>query len=437
MLVEFSVGNFRSFKDPVTLSMVAANLKSRERSLDENTLFKVNDKLSILSSAAIYGPNASGKSNLIAAVYFMRDFVLNSSKETQSQEKIGIDNYKLSTVTENEPSFFEMVFILDDRQYRYGFELDTEKVTAEWLFYVPKSREARLFERDGQNIKVTDAFKEGKGLESRTRENALFLSVVAQFNGDLATKVLSWFRRMRVNRGVDNPNDISFAVSRFADAKNTDAISMLVKAMDLGIDELRAAKEVLRIPPLEDSDKNNVMASLKPFFESVKGMEFPRIKTVHKKYGPEGELMGTAVFDLQDHESAGTKRLFSLTIPILDALSTGRVLFVDELDARLHPIMTCNIIEAFNDKDINEKNAQLVFTTHDTNLLSNKLLRRDQIWFVEKDSFGSSHLYSLAEFRIRNDASFERDYIKGKYGAIPFVGNLKYLLGEEVDVEQE
>lgn len=353
MLVEFTVGNFRSFKERVTLSLVAANLKSREKALDENTVFRVNDKLSVLSSAAIYGPNASGKSNLIGAAYFMRDFVLNSSKETQSSESIGVASYSLSTETEDKPSFFEVVFVLNGRQYRYGFEADSKSIFAEWLFYVPKSREARLFERDGQDIKVADAFKEGKGLELRTRANALFLSVAAQFNGELASSVLSWFRRMRVNRGVDNPNDLSFAVSRFANEKNAEAVSLLVKSMDLGIDELRSAKETLRLPPSYSG--NDVLDSLKPFFESVKDLELPRIKTVHKKYGPTGEVVGSTIFDLQDHESAGTKRLFSLTIPILDALNSGRVLFIDELDARLHPIMTCSIIEAFNDRDVNKK----------------------------------------------------------------------------------
>jgi hypothetical protein len=387
----------------------------------------------VLSSAAVYGPNASGKSNLIAAAHFMRELVLNSSKETQSQEEIRVDNYKLSIETAEKPSLFEMVFLLDNRQYRYGFEITAKGVSGEWLFYVPKSREARLFERDGQEIRVSDAFKEGRGLEPRTRENALFLSVVSQFNGELATKLLAWFRRMRVNQGVDNPNDLAFAISRFENSKRAKAISMLVNSMDLGIDELRAEKEAVRIP----STLDGYLETLKPFFDTVQGMEFPRIKTVHKIYGSNGETVGSTIFDLQDHESAGTKRLFSLTVPVLDALTSGRVLFIDELDARLHPIMTCTLIEAFNDKSINEKNAQLIFTTHDTNLLSNRLLRRDQIWFMEKDTKGESHLYSLAEFRIRNDASFERDYIKGKYGAIPFVGNFKYLLGEDSDVGEE
>jgi AAA15 family ATPase/GTPase len=156
----------------------------------------------------------------------------------------------------------------------------------------------------------------------------------------------------------------------------------------------------------------------------------PSITTVHGKYDPKGNMVGTEAFKLDAQESAGTRRLFSLALPILNALEIGHVLVIDEIDARLHPLITCAIIELFNSKKNNPRNAQLIFTTHNTSLLTNKRFRRDQIWFAEKDKVGATHLSSLAEFKVRNDATFEQDYIRGRYGAIPFIASdITWVLG--------
>jgi len=204
MLIEISIGNYKSFKDIVTFSMVAANITSKDKSLDVNNLHCLDGDLCLLKSAAIYGANGSGKSNFASAVLFMRDFVFNSSKSTQEAELIGVEAFKLSVETEKEPSFFEVVFLIDGTKYRYGFEVSAERVIKEWLFDTPSRKEAKLFVRDENGIEVMPRFKEGRDLIDKTRNNALFLSVVAQFNGAISKQVINWFRRLSVISGLQD-----------------------------------------------------------------------------------------------------------------------------------------------------------------------------------------------------------------------------------------
>jgi hypothetical protein len=203
MLIEFTVGNYRSFKDPVTFSMVAARLTARDKTLDENNVFPLTDKINLLKSCALYGANASGKSNLVHAFRFMRHFVLNSATGLRVDQPIDVDPFRLSTETENEPSSFEMVFIAQGKRYRYGFTVDAQQVHSEWL-YRTKAKETNLFFREGDDFELSSVFKEGKGLSDKTRDNALFLSVVAQFNGEIALTVLRWFREFEVKFGIED-----------------------------------------------------------------------------------------------------------------------------------------------------------------------------------------------------------------------------------------
>lgn len=436
MLVEFSVGNYRSFKDTVTLSMVAANISSKPKALDEQNIFTIGSDVKLLTSAAVYGANASGKSNLIAALRFMRQFVLGSSRDTQISEAIGVEPFLLSTETEAQPSHFEIVFYIDETQYRYGFEVNTHQVVAEGLYRLGSSRESVLFRRDAQTINVnTRNFREGKGLEARTRPNALFLSVVAQFNGAIATKILTWFRLLGINTGVNDPGDLFLAYHGFENSSHRQAIEQLIKRLDVGIESF--AME--RVPASLPEDLPTEVAQL---FEALTSSETPletiEVKTAHRRYDAKGRAEDTVVFDLQEHESAGTQRLFALAHPLIHALREGRVLVIDELDARIHPNLVIELVRLFNSSETNPRHAQLIFTTHNTNLLSARLFRRDQIWFVEKSRQGASDLYSLVEYRIdrkvvRNDASFEKDYIAGRYGAIPFIGDLSEFLGTGVE----
>lgn len=404
MLIEFSIGNYRSFKDKVTFSMVAANIVAKEKELDDNNVFALDDDLKLLNRAVIYGANASGKSNLPKALSFMKWFMINSSKETQSTEKIGVEPFELSTETEAKPSFFEIVFLLDGTKYRYGFEANQKRVISEWLFYVPKTNQTRLFERvsDGnlRKIKYLSNIFKGKGIYPKTRKNALFLSVAAQFNVEIAERILDWLtKQVNIVSGLDDQDHLSYTLNSLVENNdNKSEIIQLIKKLDLGIEQIR-----------------------------IKGAS---IKTGHKKFNKQGNYVSRKFFDLDSQESEGTKKIISIAGLLIDTLKYGKVLIFDEFDARLHPLISKAIVELFNSKNTNSNNAQLIFMTDDTNLLSNKLFRRDQIWFTEKNKYGATDLYSLVEYKIPNDASFESDYIKGRYGAIPFIGDLSQILGE-------
>ncbi len=432
MLINFSVGNFRSFKKTVTFSMVAAKITAKNKELDVDNVFQAGN-LALLKSASIYGANASGKSNFIKAFSFMKNFVLRSTRTT-SKDSIDVDPFLLSTETENTPSFFEVILFLDNVRYRYGFEVDQHHVCSEWLYRTVK-RPTELFWREGDQIVLKAGFKEGKGLEERTRPNALFLSVADQWNGDIAGQIVGWFNKVNVISGLEDTAYLGFTVDQIVeDAPVGHKVTEFIKRIDLGISDVAAEKR--KVEP----NFLSVLQQAEDIPEEVKnamsgGDWFtPVVKTTHKFYNEAKENIGWVQFDLNEQESEGTKKAFSLSGPILHTLQEGLVLFVDELDARMHPLMTRYIIELFNSNYTNPKNAQLIFVTHDTNLLDNKLFRRDQIWFTEKDRYGATDLYSLVEYKIpspvRYDASFESDYIAGKYGAIPYIGNVKRLIGE-------
>ncbi len=433
MLIQFSVGNYKSIGETVTLSMVAAKIRSKDGRLDEDNVFEVSEKLELLKSAAIYGANASGKSNLVAAIAFMRRFVLVSSKETQAEERIDVEGFRLSTVTEGKPSSFEMVFLLDGVKYRYGFEVSPQRVVSEWLFHTPAGREAVLFTREAENIVVSRAFKEGKGFENRTRNNALFLSVVAQFNGPIAQRVLTWFRNLGVISGLEDTIYRTYMEGQFESSQYREDIVLFVKRLDVGIDGLQAEKidPAMTIPRDAPEKMKELLEGLKDLLlRTGGGTERTVVRTFHRKFDASGQHVSQEIFDLDSHESEGTKKLFALAGLIIDTLRTGKVVVIDEFDARLHPLISREIVALFNSKESNPHNAQLVFTTHDTNLLSNRIFRRDQVWFTEKDQQGATYLYSLAEYKVRNDASYESDYIRGRYGAIPFIGDLRRLPGQ-------
>lgn len=434
MLIQFSVGNFRSFKERATLSMVAANTNARDPLINKNNTIPVNDNLTLLTSTAIYGANASGKSNVVMALAFMRQFVLSSAKETQTGELIGVEPFRLSTETEKEPSFFEVVFLVDGIQYRYGFEVNFKQIVSEWLFSVPSTKEATLFIRELDDIKPSPKFfKEGKGLEEKTRSNALFLSVVAQFNGEISRSIIKWFGRLGVVSGLDDMFYRGYTINQVIEGKYKSEIIQLVKSLDIDINDIEGIKLDKTQVQLPSSMPEEIRSL---FLKSIQDKELLTVQTKHPKLDAQGQPVGSVIFDMDQNESHGTQKAFYLAGPIMDVLSQGKVLIIDEMEARLHPLVTRELIRLFNSIETNPKRAQLIFTTHDTNLLSNKLFRRDQIWFVEKDNFCASHLYSLAEIKVddskvRNDASFEDDYLKGRYGAIPFLGGIKKIVLEE------
>ncbi len=426
MLIEFSVGNYRSFKDTVTFSMVAANITSKDKSLDERNVFSVDEDLRLLKSAAIYGANASGKSNLASAFRFMKWFMVNSSKETQSTEGIDVEVFKLSTDTEELPSFFEIVFLLEEKKYRYGFEVNSNRVISEWLFHVPNTRETRLFERSFDNIKSTKIYG-GEVIKKLTRDNALFLSVSAQFNIGIAENILRWMRsKLGIISGLHDSGYKEYTSECLMDdSREKNDVLELIRKLDLGIRDINVEQTDVTTEIFPSSIPNEV----KEFILEGTGGKATLVYTTHPKFNEQKEHVSDIAFSLENHESEGTRKIFSLAGPLVDTLKRGMVIIIDEFDARLHPLISRAIVNLFNSKESNPNNAQLVFMTHDTNLLSKKIFRRDQIWFAEKDEYGATDLYSLAEYKgVRNDASYDSDYIKGRYGAIPYIGSLGNII---------
>ena len=405
MLIKFSVQNFLSFKDLNTIEMIAAPISQHE----ENIITVQNYKL--LKSSAVFGANASGKSNLFKAIKFAKNFILLSSKETQVNEKIPITPFLLSTETENEPSLFEFTFLKNNIKYRYGFRLDSSAVVDEWLFSASKTRESLLFERHGQNIKVGNKFKEGLKIIELTRKNALFLSVVAQFNGEISESILEWFCNLNIIEAFERYNPITIQYLEKSDNKKE--FTDILKIADSSILDFK----------LQERDANKISKFVQNELTKIKalGVEYkiaPEIKTFHNKYDETKTNIGFAEFDFNKNESKGTQNLFSLLGPILETVNQGGILIIDELECNLHPLVSRFLVKLFHLKN---KSSQFIFNTHDTNLLNNKYFRRDQIYFVNKDKYGQSQLYSLYDYNIRYDRTFDKDYLDGRYKAIPFI----------------
>jgi AAA15 family ATPase/GTPase len=394
--------------------MQATKLKSRDTLMDDNAIFEANGHR-LLKCSAIYGANASGKSNVVRAMDSMKKLLFNSMFNFQA---IDVEPFALNVDTENSPSEFEVLFLIDGILYRYGFRVTAKVIVSEWLYHTPNKKELMLFERDGQVIRIQNkTFKEGKGLQEKTRDNVLFLTVVAQFNGQIALKILLWFMEFQILAGIKalDSNILSIDSLNSLASNFNQKIIDFIKSFDTDIHDIFVVKK-------ENDDESS---------------EYPEIKTKHPLYSNNGKIIGFKLFDLYKHESEGTKKIFGLAYYILKAIQNGGILVIDEFDARLHPRITREIVNLFNSKDANPNNAQFIFITHDTNLLDYRLLRRDQIWFVKKNRYSSSELYSLSDLKIRNDASFEQEYITGRYGAIPFVNRISLTLENIMEKGEE
>lgn len=421
MLLSFSVSNYLSFKTKTTLDLLATSIKEH---VNANTFSA--ERYTLLKSAVIYGANASGKSNFIKAMSTMRRLVLRSFEQS-SAEELGITPFLLNTETAHAPSFFEVTLLIDDVRYRYGFEATNDRIYAEWLFETKKQAEKPLFVREQDGIEViARAFPEGRELEERTRDNALFLAVVDQFNGKIAKKMMNWFNNFITVSGLGHEGYKALTFRMLENEQLRPILQDFYKRLDLGFDDVAVSKETVNLealPLILPIDSINQLNT------DQEGIFRINIKTVHKKYDQNSKAVDNVEFDMRSQESSGTNKLFNISGAVFDVLYEGGVFVIDELDATLHPLLTSAITRLFHSKESNPKNAQLVFATHDTNLLQYGNYRRDQIFFVEKNKFGASEMYSLVEYKeegktIRKDRSFEKDYIEGRYGAIPIIDNL-------------
>lgn len=419
MLVEFTVGNFLSFKDKKTLSFKASSISE----LPGNV---VNvGKYKLLRSAVVYGANSSGKSNLINALDRMRDILLSSVK-LNDNDPLDYSPFLLSRQVENVPTFFEIEFLHKDKKYRYGFEFNYTEIVNEWLFVKHGAKsEIVQFIRTSEGIGVADVFEEGKGKEPSTNANRLFVSLVAQLGGEISKSIIEWFRSYNVLSGIDHKDYDGFSMRMIRDNISGCKESLsFFKKLKLGFENVNVKEEEFIPSKLPSDMPEKIKARLS---KELLGKTVVSINTIHNKYDKTGKIVDSVIFDKDSQESEGTKKIIDLSGPIFDTLISGKILIIDELDAKLHPLLTKQIITLFNDPVSNPNNAQLFFTTHDTNLLSSEIFRRDQIWFTEKDETEQTDLYSLVDFKlpdgskVRNDSNLERNYIRGRYGAIPFI----------------
>lgn len=413
MLVKFTVGNFLSFKERVSISLAATSLT--EYRTDNIFQSPIND-LSLLKSLIVYGANSSGKSNLFKALGFIKRFILNSSKDSISGEEIMVERFKLSTETISKPSLFELEFIIDDTKYRYGFEVDSSKVHSEYLYFQNKTKEYLLFNRNFQKIELGKKFDvSNEKLIEITRENSLFLSVCAQFNDKLANIIIKQIRGINFISGIDDLSSTDYTAKLLNDANFNIMVNNLLKGANLGFNEIKLEK----VSTEEILSKSGIPKELhKMLIKS--NPENTIISTKHYVYDDKNNIKGEEFFDLNSDESLGTRKFFALAGPIIDTLTKGKILVIDEFDSRLHPELCKAIIKLFNSAENNPYKAQLLIASHNSTFINsnNKLFRRDQIIIAGKNKYGITRLESLFEKKIRKDASFEKDYLSGKYDGV-------------------
>jgi len=408
--------------DSKILSMESTPISDYPENISSNQKIKLN------ICATIYGANASGKSNLIQAIGAMKSIIFNSF-DRSSADKISYDPFLLNVDKLSQPTSFEIVFLVDNIQYRYGFKFDDKVIKEEWLFFAKKTKEHPLFYRIDDGIEVFKHFKEGINLESKTRENTLFLAVVDQFNGETSKIIMDWFNKLNVIDGVTHNDYRGITFKMLEDEQTRNSLTKYYQKIGLGFDDIKIKKESFD-PNLMSGIPEDL---LKQMMADLEGSNIISMTTLHKMFNNDRELVDSvAEFDVRRQESSGTNKIIDLSGPIFHTLKNGGILIIDELDAKLHPLLTVSIIRLFQNEDTNPHSAQLIFATHNTNILSLGRLRRDQIYFCEKDKYGMTDLYALVEYnmkgkKIRKDNSFEKDYINGKYGAIPFIGNIENL----------
>ena len=419
MLLNFKVKNFRSIKDEVILDLQA----TKDKTSEEQAVFEVG-KIAFLKSAAIYGPNASGKSNILKAFMAFRRMVLESMLRSNMNIDLPNEYFKLNSETENKPSFFEMKFLIDNKVYLYGFEINKEKVCAEWLKQEKGNK--KLFVRTEQEIKSNrNYFQEATAaVKKQTAERVLFLSVLAANNGELSNRIVKFIQKMNFISGTQRGNTLNFSFGQFLNnPKMSERIKEFILKADFGIVDIRASQKMVSTEQIK-----NIPDKFKEIlFKEDSKIAERNLKFLHKKYNVNEKEIRSEPLDFFAEESDGTQQMFALSAPFIDTLENGKVLFVDEIGSSLHPFLCQYLISLFNSKEKNTKNAQLIFTTHDVSLLKEELLRRDQIYFTEKNKEGATELFSLSDISERKGVDFAKRYFEGRYNALPYIIDFENL----------
>ena len=436
MLVEFSVANFKSIKDRQTLSLVASGRQEEADVQPFSVPGSTKSGLKLLPSVALYGPNAAGKSNFLLALQAMQEFVVNAATQRSVESPLPAQPFKLDSSTRNAPTEFEVIFFIDGTRYEYAFSTTEERIVKEELSAYPQNRAQRWFARQWNTQKQDYDWHLGPSLEGAknlwkksTRDDSLFLSTAAQLNSHQLLPVYKWFSYTVRVIGTEGREFSPMFSAALCETDRKEAILKFLKMADLGIDDIQVTKVPFKPLPLKatkETTKGNVDKAINQTLEAVNRLakkiksDFFEIRTFHQDN--RGELVA---FYLED-ESNGTQKLFSFAAPWTYILDQGRILFVDELHGSLHPKLVEFLTRQFNDRRTNPDNAQLIFTTHETAILSQQFMRRDQVWFCEKDSSDQkTRIYPLTDFHPRKGReNLEAAYLSGRYGAVPYISTM-------------
>ncbi len=424
MIIDFSVENFRSIKDLQTLSMCAAPGKEHP-----NQVFEARaDKIRLLKSALIFGANASGKSNVILALATFQNFILDSTDLKLGRNIPYYEPYRLDQASAKRPTYFDMEFIAEDGiRYKYQVLYNRQEVLREELVFYPKKQEARLFTREKGKAMLFGEYLRGKkrSIESELLDNNLFLSKAANSRHEQLSDIYLYFAKLDIISHQGSPNDfrIGFTNSQyeaFNDHGMSKMLSQFLKAADLGVNGFKIKKSDKRhdFPPEMPEEVKYLLKS---------SMEY-EVTLTHDLYDGES-VVGSVDMEIAN-ESTGTRKIYELAYSVIEALKKGGVLIVDELNNCLHPLLSEFILDLFHNEEKNPKNGQFIATAHDTTLMDPENLRRDQIWFTEKDKTGATNLYSLAEFdgeEVRKTTPFNKWYLTGRFGALPLISRQKII----------
>ena len=418
MLVEFRVSNYRSIGDEQILSMVPS---MNQKEFPENILSQ--GKHNALIALSVYGANSSGKSNLVNALSVMV-YIIARSHMWPSNQQLPYDPFLLREGYREKETVLEATFLVGDIRYRYGFAYDKNSILREWLMRKSVGREVNLFSRENDTIDVTAGLKgNSKNISAAidaTKDNGLFLSALDALNIEEAKEIIRWFGNVKVISGLHPEQYKLQTISMLENPQEARIVKDYLGSLSLNIKDVGLRKRENDVPGVFQGLMSYVVTAFHTYYDKDKQ--------------PTQEPV---VWDWDSRESSGSTKALNLSGAILSTLKSGGVLVIDEIEAFMHPIMTLKTIELLLDRETNKKNAQIVFATHDTNLLSSAHLRRDQIYFAEKNEWESTELYSLSDFkyitqkdgqelseRERPDADKEGRYIEGRYGAIPLLGNI-------------
>ncbi len=446
MLIEFRVSNYRSIGEEQVLSLVPAQ---KQKDHLQNILSK--GRYEALNAISLYGPNGGGKSNILKAMSLL-DRLVHLSARASSTTRLPYDPFLLREGWEIKPTGFEISFVIADHRYRYGLEFNASKVNREWLFRKSAGREVSLFEREGETIDVSSGFNGSKKIIDAaieaTRINALFLSTCDMLNVEEAKRIMQWFRHFSMVDGLNTETEEIKTVELWQNVEYRDKIRQYIASLSLNILDVDVTTKEFDESALPDEMSNGMKS---PLTNSLRGAQSHTVFAKHRIYDANAQpTTKTHSWKWEDGESSGSKKAFQLSGPVLWALANGGVLIIDEIEAKLHPMMTLNTINVFLNPDSNPNQAQLIFATHDTNLLSYSNLRRDQICFVEKNQWESTELYALSDFvyfgekngafkseKERPDSDKEKRYFEGRYGAIPALGNFQQFIRSTQWQEEE